>query len=414
MRQPLTKISIAALLILGSIYAVETGAHVIVHPVTLALLAVAGMAVLIYGIASAESSIIGVGVLCLAAVAASCGFEGLGSRTGAIVLLAGTTLLLVEARVYPGHGACALGGVVGVFVGVYSTLGTAGGLVYALVISGLVAAMSFIALLAGIPGSSAWRELSGRLEITTGSLIQTPLGCSGAVETVDQGTVSIRTIAEGDQPDTGKSRIGPQTASVETLKKRMEKLKSASIPVIANAIRTERELTALRDRESRIEAEARSAVAQGRDDLAVKILIQREKCREEITLLEKRLELARESAESARHNIDHFRDELRIAESRSRDAQVRRHLAGMIEQAWSLVAQDMDSLRRIEEMADAACSEAEAFASMEKARVTEELDARKKRASRALTDLKAELRRKPLEENGRTLGLDRSGYDPEN
>lgn len=193
--------------------------------------------------------------------------------------------------------------------------------------------------------------------------------------------------------------IGPYV--IETMRKKLNDLKTSAVPVIANQYRIERMLEAEQKKLTQLDADARQAVLQNEDDLASNILLQKESCQTRVDDLTAQLEAARTHAAEAKQQIELFQDELQEAADRARNAQMRYQLATMRQQVQKFsmkpsLDDDMKALERLEERADQAYAESEAMADISalsddaKLRQVRQA-ARKSRAQEALSDLKAEM-----------------------
>ena len=367
------------------------------QPSTITILLFCGMGLLIVGTAGGDSAIGSLGLIFLTAVLSTCLLRGIGSFTGAILVIAGAGLLFVEARVLPGHGICAVAGMACVFIGTQQTIGVLdGGGMRALIVSSTVTGLSFAELLVSIPGSNQWKDLNRRLRVTTGNLVDLSTTKNAHVETSTSGDVRVQKIG---------TRY-PFGASLEPddLQKDLNALRESCIPVIAEETQAERDLLSLKDEEIKMYAEAKSAAAQGRDDLALQILISREPLLERVADAERRLFDAEDRARTARHNVELCRDRLKVAESRSGKCD---RLREMISEVELLSARDLHTKRQIAKLAESASSEKQGQAAEGAAAVLPSA-AHKKRAANALAALKEELRRKESEQDGtqQTINLD--------
>jgi phage shock protein A len=193
--------------------------------------------------------------------------------------------------------------------------------------------------------------------------------------------------------------IGPYV--IETMRKKLNDLKTSAVPVIANQYRIERMLEAEQKKLAQLDDDARQAVLQNEDDLASNILLQKESCQARVDDLTAQLEAARTHAAEAKQQIELFQDELQEAADRARNAQMRYQLATMRQQVQKFsmkpsLDDDMKALERLEERADQAYADSEAMADISalsddaKLRQVRQA-ARKNRAQSALSDLKAEM-----------------------
>jgi len=110
------------------------------------------------------------GVACLALVFATYISAGVASWLGVAVFLAGLGLILMEAHVFPGHGISGVGGVIGVFLGLFWALGgTAINGLFAGLTSAFFTLMAVAAFLVYLPKTATWRRLGQKLDQTVGT-----------------------------------------------------------------------------------------------------------------------------------------------------------------------------------------------------------------------------------------------------
>ncbi len=110
------------------------------------------------------------GVACLALVFAVYITAGVASWLGVTMFLIGLGLILMEAHVFPGHGISGVGGVIGVFLGLFWALGGAAvNAVFAGLTSALFTLMVVAAFLVYLPKTATWRRLGQRLDQTVGT-----------------------------------------------------------------------------------------------------------------------------------------------------------------------------------------------------------------------------------------------------
>jgi phage shock protein A len=193
--------------------------------------------------------------------------------------------------------------------------------------------------------------------------------------------------------------IGPYV--VDNMRKKLGDLKTSAVPVIANQYRIERMLEAEEKKLVQLNDDARQAVLQHDDELAGNILLQKESCEARVNDLKAQLIAAQRHAEEAKEQIELFQEELKEAEDRARNMQMRYQLATMRQQVQKFAMkpsldEDMKALERLEERADQAYAEAEAMSDITALNDDHKLRkvrqaSRKARADQALADLKAEM-----------------------
>lgn len=371
------------------------GISFVQQPSVITVLLIGGMALLICGTATNDRSIGSMGLICLIAVPATHIVHGIGSELGMVLLLAGTGLLFAEARLFPGHGICAAGGLCCIFIGLQQTVGVLeGGGIRGLLVSSTVTGLSFVELLVSIPGNKKWSDLNKRLRTSTGSLVSNRILENSHAETSSEGTAKIE-------------RIAPQwygaSLELDDLQADLKAIKESSLPILAREGKAQRELLSLRDEETRIYAEAMSAASQGRDDLALQILQSRESLLDRIRGVEHGVASAREEARAIRRDIEFFRNRLRMAESRSSE---REKIREMIAETGLLSARDLHSRQQIDKMAEGICTDD--LTQTRRIDVSAS-DEHKKRAASALAALKDELRRRelPSDDAQQNIQLDR-------
>jgi len=110
------------------------------------------------------------GVACLALVFAVYISAGVASWLGVTMFLIGLGLILMEAHVFPGHGISGVGGVIGVFLGLFWALGgTAINGLFAGLTSAFFTLMAVAAFLVYLPKTTTWRRLGQKLDQTVGT-----------------------------------------------------------------------------------------------------------------------------------------------------------------------------------------------------------------------------------------------------
>lgn len=113
-----------------------------------------------------------IGIACLATVFAAYISADVATLLGVTVFLVGLGLILIEAHVLPGYGVCAVGGVVGLFLGMFWALGGAAmNALFAGVTSGFFTLMAVVAFLVYLPKTSTWRRLGQKLDQSVGTYI---------------------------------------------------------------------------------------------------------------------------------------------------------------------------------------------------------------------------------------------------
>lgn len=408
MRKTSFFIIISCLLVAGVFYGVEESALLASHYWISGALIVLGMALLVSQLAvNREWGVSGLaGIVCLGDVLASSVISGTADWSGIALLTAGVGLLLIEARVLPGHGVSAFAGLVAIFFGVYSVFAVTAGMVFAIALAAIVSAMSFIALLAYLPKSAAWREMSMKIPVSMGRVSTSAIAGNAQVSNKAVGHVAVRTVTKSQDKvaeesaaysaaprKSGRAMSGAQI--LENMRKRLQDLQASAVPIVAEQLSLERALSAARARMAQLDASARQAVSQGRDDLARDLLMQKDACQARVDDLSFRLGAAAEKANAARQRIDEFNLELKTTERRASDAQVREQLGALTAEIRSQIEEGTQVIEHFEEAADAACAEADIYQSHTVSDKASELAERKRRAARALADLKMELRRNP-------------------
>ncbi len=110
------------------------------------------------------------GVACLALVFAAYISAGVASWVGVTVFLLGLGLILMEAHVFPGHGISGIGGMIGLFLGLFWALG---GMAVNALFAGLTSAfftlMAVAAFLVYLPKTTTWRRLGQRFDQMVGT-----------------------------------------------------------------------------------------------------------------------------------------------------------------------------------------------------------------------------------------------------
>jgi membrane-bound ClpP family serine protease len=166
-----------------------------------------------------------VGATCLCLVMTSQAISSNAHWIGMIVLLGGGALLIVEARVIPGRGICALGGVCAVFAGCYLILAATETVLYSVLLSVVTAAVAFLTLLAYISHSRSWLNASGRLLVSVGRSqtsrvsIEPPLdeACRGITENIVEVEARERRAAALAKLEEDRRRNADDTKGQQTV-----------------------------------------------------------------------------------------------------------------------------------------------------------------------------------------------------
>lgn len=140
-----------------------------------------------------------IGVGCLAIVFAAYMYAGVANWIGVTVFLIGLGLILMEAHVFPGHGLSGIGGVVGLFLGMFWALGgTAINALFAGVTSAFFTLMAVAAFLVYLPKTSTWRRLGQKLDQTVGTYTSSIEDAREYVGHVGKAVTALRPSGTGE------------------------------------------------------------------------------------------------------------------------------------------------------------------------------------------------------------------------
>lgn len=335
---------------------------------------------------------------------------GTGSLTALMIFLAGIILILIEARVLPGHGISAIAGIICEFTGVYLILGGAeNGFFFPAAMALLVSMLSAAAFLAYISGSSKWKSMLHNIEIEK----------SQSCSTINIDTTTIKTHniqGTGNRRDCGTTRIPTRVGkiSVQTqpdttlqddtnrqlnsLRMMQAEIETCALPVLTDQHNAEQNLKKAKNSLFRLQNYAQSAAALGNDDLAKEILMQADICKSKVDEISQKLNKIKTYADVARKHIGEFEDELRRTEMLSINNDARMQIEIMRTSLHQTLDEGISVIENIESRADQICAEADALDSInsikeKNQRQIDEYTARKQRAEQTLAEMKVKLDR---------------------
>lgn len=138
-----------------------TAAHFIMLPWVTVLLLVAGCLLLFHDLLTpftwGATGTIGVALIGL--VFAANVTQHTHGWVGVLLLLVGLALLLAEIHVVPGRGMAAIGGLLFLFLGMFTSLGGLRDAAFSLSVSSLLTIVTLLAFFAYLPKSAVWKQI---------------------------------------------------------------------------------------------------------------------------------------------------------------------------------------------------------------------------------------------------------------
>ncbi|MHB1001526.1 MAG: PspA/IM30 family protein [Armatimonadota bacterium] len=328
--------------------------------------------------------------------------------TGIILLITGAGLMLIEARIVPGHGISAVAGVICTFTGAYMTLsGSTNSMLFPMSMAAWTTILSCATLFASIPGNSKWQALQKKIEFEK-LQAESTIHIDTAVKfdhphiTIDHQEQKPVVVAEqagrvSTRIPAGQDCIQHETAipQIDELKIKLAEIETYAVPIVANQHRLEQRLSRAKESAAKLQGDARHAAESGEDDLARQILIQMQSCQAKVDELNGKLDAARLHSDTAKEHIQEFRNELQHLISQTHNADSIRQIAYMQKQIQQTVNEEMQVIGNFEDIADNACAETEAISAMDSNQdKIQEYNARRQRADQALADMKQRLGKK--------------------